>query len=176
MSKSTFNNTINNNTVDSNILTFNLTPQEETNYYDIFQLYDTEHNNTITIKQLKDIINILKLNIDNNSLQHICEQQYSIVYDNDTVITYNQYINILNYNIKSLHSRAQVKHAFRQFIPDRSINDIDINKLKKLLLTYSDQHKNIHINENDIDNLLQQLDVDDNGKFNFALYTDTLTK
>lgn len=146
---------------------YKLTDEEETELHELFNLVDTNRSGTITINELIQLLHTLNIQCSISEVELICNEMDC---NGDGNISFDEFVGVMNAKVNSIYTPEQILNAFHSLC--NHPESIDISSLKSILLTYGSEK--IKLNESQVDELISQLDIDSDGKFNYKQYVDSI--
>ncbi|GME87446.1 unnamed protein product [Ambrosiozyma monospora] len=159
---------------DSNLLT-QLSKEQIHTFKAIFNLIDQDHDNKISVKDLKTtIVNIGIDNIDDDAIN-------DMIPDGQTEINFNSFLKIMNNKFGTFSGKHELTQAFAAFNEPQStktIDNINSKKLSKSLLETEKKSSDLNITKSDIEKVIKEFtdtnELTGNKTFSAEKFIDTI--
>jgi len=145
-----------------------LTPEELSEFREIFNLVDTDGGGDISREELGELISTLGLKASQEELDRMIDE---IDKDGDGTIDFDEFCSVMSHRVSQTYTPEEVKHAFKVFQGEAPPGYVNVKHLEQALMTYSGDRQAV----SDAVDLLLQVDPDGTGYINFVEYVDMMT-
>mmetsp|Transcript_25575 Transcript_25575/g.42680 ORF Transcript_25575/g.42680 Transcript_25575/m.42680 type:complete len:151 (+) Transcript_25575:52-504(+) len=144
-----------------------LTPEEISEFREIFNLVDKDGGGSITKVELADLMDTLGIDASPDEIDAMISE---IDQDGNGDIDFEEFVTVMSRKVNATYTSDQVKDSFKLFEYHGSPGYIKAEALIKALCTYGSEK----LSEDQAHELVSQLEVDPNGLINYNEYVNMM--
>ncbi|KAK5210815.1 hypothetical protein LTR47_001536 [Exophiala xenobiotica] len=135
-------------------------------FKDVFALFDKDSSGTITAHELGEIMRSLGQNPSDSELQDMINE---VDIDNSGSIDFEEFLKMMNTNVKAHHFADETRAAFNVFDKDGS-GTISAEELRQVMKSLGE-----NLTDAEIDEMIAEADKDRNGTIDYEEFVQLLS-
>jgi calmodulin len=148
-------------------MTHNLSPEEISEFREIFNLVDRDGGGTITKEELQELMDTLQIRSKPEEIEQMIND---IDKDKSGTIDFEEFVTVMSRKVNTSYTSEQVKQAFKVFEGNSPSGHVKPEILVKALMTYGTEK----LSESDAEILVAQLGKNGDGLVNYEDYVSMM--
>lgn len=148
-------------------MTKNLTPEELSEFKEIFNLVDKDGGGSITKEELADLMETLRIQSKPEEIEMMINE---IDKDKSGSIDFEEFVTVMSKRVNTKYTSDQVKGAFKTFEGNAAPGYVKADVLVRALTTYGTEK----LTEEQAQELISQLEVNSDGYINYNDYVNMM--
>ncbi len=149
-----------------------MTEKDIADFREAFEIFDTNKDGYVTIEELADHLRALNLQVDEDEIRTM---KAEVDVDQNGALDFKELITLIARRIRDSDLEQENIDAFKVF--DRDEDDlITKEELKYVMYTLSDRLIGEAITDEEIDGMMEQADLDEDGRISYKEFNEILDK
>ncbi|KAL3417991.1 calmodulin [Phlyctema vagabunda] len=143
------------------------TEQEVLAYRHAFELFDTNGDGTISVKELSSVMKSLGQNPSDAEIEDMINE---VDHDRNGTIDFEEFVKMMTAPTKDVDFEAEMKSAFKVFDHDGS-GTISSQEIRRVMTSFGE-----NLTEEELDSMLKEVDKNGDGSIDYEEFVHFITK